>query len=127
MSLKEDEKKLDTEFERMGLAIFTYHFTKDVDPFRAITIATINQEISILGGAVKLYSMDGYKGQIDAARANIHVGNHGNETSAQYMLNYFNSAENGVAVCSMKDNFDRRKGRVIAKGRLLKHLKEQQE
>ena len=29
----------------------------------------------------------------------------------------------GVAICDRRDNFSRKRGRIIAKGRLLKHLK----
>jgi len=31
----------------------------------------------------------------------------------------------GVAICDMRDGFNRERGRIIAKGRLLKHLKEE--
>jgi hypothetical protein len=30
----------------------------------------------------------------------------------------------GIALCDIRDTFNRQRGRIIAKGRLLKHLKE---
>ena len=31
----------------------------------------------------------------------------------------------GVAICDRRDNFSRKRGRIIAKGRLLKHLEDE--
>lgn len=118
MSLKDQERKLDEEFAKLGVKPYMYHFTKDIAdiwPFKAITIVDSEKRSkmnywSILSRALVDFRASGSK--LTAAFLEF-VGLQSDEG------HYF-----GVAICSVKDNFDRRKGRIIAKGRLLKQLKE---
>ena len=113
MSLKEDEKKVDAEFERIGVKPCIYHFTRYMGPFGAITVVD------------QLHSWADVRKVIDMERENQlrAVQIYDNASSMLYSLR--ERKIYGVAICDQRDNFDRRKGRVIAKGRLLKHLKEE--
>jgi hypothetical protein len=42
-----------------------------------------------------------------------------------YLIDAYASCGCGVALCHWKDQFDRQRGRVIAKGRLLKVLRQE--
>ena len=43
----------------------------------------------------------------------------------RYIIDAYSSCGCGVALCHWKDQFDRQRGRVIAKGRLLKVLRQE--
>lgn len=103
------EQKLDTEFERMGLRPRIYHFTTNVTPFNAITIAHC-------GG----YSWSVMKGILISVFACETI-----YWRAGRILNALRRRGiYGVAICDSRDSFNRQRGRIIAKGRLLKYLKE---
>ena len=107
------EKQLDTEFEKMEIRPRVYHFTKDVVPFVSVTIASVN--IRTKNGAKNLI------------RKAISISTrHSFFQPATHVLEYLNEpcGEYGIAICNYRDQFNRQRGRIISKGRLLKHLKE---
>ena len=105
------EQKLDAEFEKRGVIPHIYHFTgENVEPYRAITVALKEpQRYEVV--------QDGVIGLVGRS-----LCRHPRYRVA-FLLRYMHGMA-GIAICNRRDNFDRRKGRVIAKGRLLKHLKE---
>lgn len=98
------EKKLDEELEKMNVRPWIYHFT-DTYPYRAVTIIMQRRQVhSLLSQMVKeCCQYCNYKRIIQ-------------EMHYQGMY--------GIAICSFADEFNRERGRTIAKGRLLKYLKE---
>jgi len=109
------EKKLDEEFKKFGVKPRVYHFTKNVEPFNAITVADI-QNLSWKD----MFSM------IDSCIwiAKFSLFNRATRLLIEAKDKY---AIYGMAICDKRDQFNRERGRVIAKGRLLKYLKEEYE
>ena len=111
--LDRDEIRLDREFERMEVKPRIYHFVENVYPYRAITVAMDSRTLLWEQVLTKVVSALG--------------------TVALCMCKYNRTTElikhlktdniYGVAVCDIRDQFSRKRGRVIAKGRLLKYLK----
>ena len=106
------EQKLDFEFEVMGIKPRIYHFTNDVGPFNGITI--VDEGLAWEGArrdlSYALYS-ENKKWKIFFPATRI--------------LNILRADDiYGVAICDARDTYSRARGRVIGKGRLLKHLRE---
>jgi hypothetical protein len=112
---KKLERKLDAEFKQMGLHPKVMHFM-DVNYFNAITIVipeslwddTIRFKIEAV-----LYP-ESYL--IELFHPKIRIIN------ALKRIDIY-----GVAICDKRDKFNQQRNRIIAKRRLLKHLKEQNE
>lgn len=108
------EQKLDAEFAKFGMRPYIYHYREAVKPFSAVTIvAPSHSEYTFANLACFVRS------GIEGARRNT--------CPTSYLLYYLAGVGiHGVAICDRRDNFSRRRGRVIAKGRLLKYLEEQE-
>ena len=129
------EIKLDEEFERLGIKPRIYHFTERVVSFNAITIVTqfditwdrmweLVKE-SVLGKR-KQYS-EKTIGE-EEEKPTLHKADQSDTTSifnraTRLLQNLAAISFYGVAICDKRDQFNRQRGRIIAKGRLLKHLK----
>jgi len=105
------EQKLDGEFDKMGKKVFIYHFRLPSSPFNAITIATLRAEPFELLEAV-----------IYRAICAIEK-NHLKSPATQLFELLQKMYLYGVAICDKQDQFNRQRERIIAKDRLLKHLK----
>ena len=104
------EEKLDKEFKRIGVKPWIYHFT-DVISFSAITVAAKDNNLSWNDIEKEIYQHN--KSIFE------HQHNHASRMVYElYCTGY------GAAVCNKQDQFNRKIGRTIAKGRLLKHIKE---
>ena len=115
------ERRVDAELERIGVRPYVYHIMDTGEacdfrmPFEAITIALPEREpyekvVEIVDRAI--------------ARAFCFTSCLYNIGVASQTLNAFRSeGVPGVAICDPRDNFSRARGRIIAKGRLLKQLK----
>ena len=102
------EKKLDDEFKEMGVKPQIYHFIENVKPFKAITILEYFSP-----------SYTSARKKLDVARFHQYCRSPATELlDALHRQGVF-----GIAICDMRDQFNRQRGRIIAKGRLLKHLK----
>ena len=99
------ERQLDVDFERMGVKPRVYLFT-DLPVFKAITIATIAKEDSY--AKAHTYILMNYT--LDIAPA----------TSLLKKLKDIGIY--GIAICDKSDQFNKRRGRMKAKGRLMQHL-----
>ena len=108
---KKDEKMADLGLEQLGVNPQIYHFDTGVKPFTAVTIAdnamtwaTARRALDeIVQGILPSFPHE------NATRLRLEL--------AQQFLVY------GVSICDSRDGFNRQRGRTIAKGRLLKHLK----
>jgi hypothetical protein len=102
------EKRLDREFEDMGVQTRTYHL-KEMWPFAGMTIVIEDRECSfytVLEMVQKAISM--------------HTLNKATKTKKNLNdLGIF-----GVAICDIRDQYSKGRGRIIAKGRLWKEVKE---
>jgi len=109
------ERALDTEFERMGVKPYIYHFTKKVYPFSAITIAhTFWRKI------VLMYILD------DIFMQNS-LWMRGCSPATQMFRELASKKIYGVAICDKTDAHNKTYARTKAKGRLMQYLlKEQQ-
>lgn len=105
------EERLDKEFEKMEIKPYIYHFVEGIEPFAAITIVEAMR-----------YSWNNIKDIVDTAMKNAKSLRHNKASEVIRSLHYADIY--GVAICDRRDQFNRKLGRVIAKGRLLKHLKE---
>jgi len=108
------EKKLDEEFDKLGGKMRIFHFTEDVAPFSGITLCN-NWESS---------SWDSMRETLDIvfSRELLWMTYCCPATRIIQGLRLYHIY--GVAICDKRDPFNRQRGRVIAKGRLLKHIKE---
>lgn len=106
------EEKLDKEFEELGIKPRIFHFVSGSlrYPYAGITIVD-TAYYATYGGV-----LDFVKQAIDMSR----FSDHNNTSELKALLN---SGAWGVAICDKRDTFNRKRGRVIAKGRLLKRLK----
>lgn len=102
------EQKLDAEFERMGVRPRIYHFASFTPLFNAITIVDINvsSKMSMQENLTSIFACE-------------ILWRAGRILSASRRRGIY-----GIAICDRRDQFNRQRGRTIAKGRLLKHLKE---
>lgn len=106
------EQKINAEFNKMGEKVFIYHFRLPFAPFNAVTIANLKAEPFELLEAV-IY------------RAIVHITEKHLKSPATQLFELLQKDYLfGVAICDTHDTFNRQRGRIIAKGRLLKHLKE---
>ncbi|MEA1997701.1 MAG: hypothetical protein U9N61_00035 [Euryarchaeota archaeon] len=111
---KKDEQMADLGLKELGVKPHIYHFETKIFPFAGITIAenmfswcTMRITIdSIINDALPAYP----RGKATRLRMEL-------ERRSTY----------GVAICDKRDQFNRQRGRTIAKGRLLKHLKQEEE
>jgi len=106
------EQNIDAQFEQMALDVHIFHIFNLEMPFNAITIAdeSINswERASELIDIVLTRTKRGYT-----------------KTPATRFLKCARDGNiYGVAICDKRDQFNRQRGRIIAKGRLLKHLKQ---
>ena len=107
------EIDLDKEFYKVGIKLRIFHYTEDVRPFRAITMININREL--WEDTRRTLDILFHRERIDAfvlyPAARL--------LRALRLMNIY-----GVSICDKQDQFNRQRGRIIAKGRLLKHIKE---
>lgn len=113
------EKKLDNEFERLEVKPHIYHFTKGVAPFTAITIAEDYQPAGSKRG------WNSMRGAIDNVFEREYLWMRKCCPATQFIKGLALMRIYGVAICDKRDQFNRQRGRIIAKGRLLKHLKKE--
>ena len=105
------ERELDEEFEKFGIRPQIYHF-RDIPLFNAVTVAT--PDTRTWGDIANIIL------KLKRPESSLF-------TAAEYLrwgLSYHLKAY-GVAICDRRDPFNRKLGRIIAKGRLLKHLKKE--
>ena len=105
------EKKLDEEFEKLGIKTRVYHFM-DIPLFNAVTIVICDNR-----------SYGDIKSIVLKSRQPLYYL----RQHAEYLLSHLGYLPDihGVAICDIRDQFNRTRGRIIAKGRLLKHLKKE--
>jgi hypothetical protein len=107
------EQKLDAEFARLGVKPYIYHFTDvEVLPFKAITFAVPAMGMWLDLRRLLLENFDAIMSSHNPVQDTL-------EFLKMHGLH-------GIAICSMLDPFSRQRGRVIAKGRLLKHLRQEE-
>ena len=108
------EEKLDAELKLRDVPYQVHHFIREYRPFTAITIVDAIRDRKNVTMILDFFT-------------------HNMDTDANDMLftasNYISTSLRknhiyGYAFCSLQDQFNRQRGRIIAKGRLLKHLKE---
>ena len=111
------EKKLDDEFEKLGVEPRIYHFGSHNNAplaiFTNITIALDPHKLFLSWANLHKILRD----VID----DVWLFDTNRATRMIYKLAY--QEIYGVAICDRRDQFNRTRGRIIAKGRLLKHLK----
>jgi len=111
------EKKLDEEFEQFGVKPRIYHFTEGIAPFAAITIAEDCQ----------LSNRDSMRVVLDNVFKREYLWMRKCCPATRFIRGLALMHIYGVAICDKRDQFNRQRGRIIAKGRLLKHLKEDED
>lgn len=107
--LKIFEQLANAEFGRMGVKPFIHHFT-NIPPFSAITIVSFHSSWKEIADYIR-----------EESKSPLSFIN-----QASYLLENLACKRYiyGVAICDGRDTFNRQWGRVLAKLRLVKHLKE---
>ena len=112
------EERLDIEFEKLGVKPHVYHFTDDVEPFNAITIVD-DCDVPV-GGSKKSWSSK--RRVIDNVFEREYLWMQMGCPATRFIQGLKMSHIYGVAICDKRDQFNRQRGRIIAKGRLLYHF-----
>jgi len=110
---KKDERIADLELKRRGINPRIYHFETRVKPFTAITIA-----VEFLSWTSLRAALD------DIIMKTLPFLPHEKATQLREAL--ARRGIHGVSICDPRDEFNRQRGRTIAKGRLLEHLKQEE-
>jgi len=124
------EYKVDKELAELGIRPYVYHIRaydegssqrKLLRMFNGITIVDIKQGLST-DVEVDVYRLIG---ELESklkkfARSDLHP-------ATWMMIELRKLGYYGVAICDRRDNFSRKRGRIIAKGRLLKYLRARSE
>jgi len=106
------EPKLNAALKELGIEARVYHFREDVEPFTAVTV--VEDRLTWLGVRREL---DKYFHHPKRAEWLF--------LSATHLLVQLRREDiYGVAIYDKRDQFNRQRGRIIAKGRFLKHFKE---
>ena len=105
------EQKLDREFERLKVEPKIFHFVNTIIPSTTITIA--DERLTWFGAQRVIV-----KAHSDGASKHLFFF-----PATQLLDTLRKQGIYGVAICDRRDTFNRQRGRIIAKGRLLKHLK----
>jgi len=107
------EQKLDKEFKKMGIKPYIHHFMQEVPPFAGFTIATLNQTTYLM----ILHRIQNSIWRYTALTECF------NPASKLLIRLAIDDNLHGVSICDRRDQYSKKRGRIIAKGRLLKHLK----
>jgi hypothetical protein len=112
------EERIDMEFKHRGVKPYVYHF-KDhswkeggnphrIWAFSGITIATYNPDRAVVEAMVLE----------EQRNCGIFYG-----AAKDTLVGLRKRGIYGISICDSRDQFSRKRGRIIAKGRLFKHLK----
>jgi len=107
---KKAERIADLGLKQIGVTPLLYHFESHVEPFTAITIAE------------DLFSRISIRALLDDIITKI-LPSLQHEKATRLRIELAQQGIYGVSICDSRDSLNRQRGRTIAKGRLLKHLK----
>jgi hypothetical protein len=115
------EARIDAEFEHRGIKPYVYHFNgrqhigggnpHRIWAFGGVTIATHNPDRA----AIEMMVLE------EQRTCGIF-----HNTAKDTLAGLQRQGEYGISICDWRDQFSRKRGRIIAKGRLLKYLKEEE-
>ena len=105
------EDYLDEEFKLLGVTPHITHLRLPEDSY--FTVVTVASKFQMAYPDVFT--------RLSVILANAHVKKRSD--LGTYLIQEFDKCENGVALCHHLDQFNRERGRIIAKGRLLKALR----
>lgn len=118
------EHKVDKELADLGVKPYVYHIRaygegsrrKILGSFNAITIADLQRQPTV--------DVEHDVGEVMESLANARMMYGSSIHPATWIIKELHEiGYHGVAICDNRDNFSRKRGRIIAKGRLLKHLR----
>jgi carbamoylphosphate synthase small subunit len=103
------EKRLDRELEDRGVQIRTYHIREKqfLMPFTGVTIVTDCE-----------YAFKEVSGMVMEAMPSF-----GLHMATRLKTGLESQNIYGIAICDTRDQYNKKRGRIIAKGRLFCHLK----
>lgn len=108
---KKDEQKADLGLKQLGVRLRIYHIRQYVWPFAGVTIVTAEE--------------GSFRAILDIVQKEISMHTLNKATKTKKDLNDLGIF--GVAICDVRDQYNKKRGRTIAKGRLWKHLKQEAE
>lgn len=113
--ISRQETQIDAELVRRGVKAHVVHIKHPEDSyFKVVTVAT--KHFATPSGMHATLSHL-YQAAYRQHRSNV----------GAFIHDAFEGIGAGVALCHYRDNFNRSRGRIIAKGRLLKLLKNEEE
>ncbi|AJP62042.1 hypothetical protein [ANMV-1 virus] len=107
---RKDELLADSRLKKLGILPKIYHFDVVIEPFRGITIADAQRSWNDVRMSIE-----------DILSTSLLAIRH--ERSTMMLKELHERGIYGVAICELRDQHNRQRGRTIAKGRLWKHLK----
>ena len=117
MKLKD---KVLAEFAEMGVKPHVYHIL----PINHILIDNTWMPNAVTIASAKALDVDCIREDIVNVELTWHVTSHSAESVVKQRLG---QRYGGIAICDHRDQFSRKRGWIIACGRLLKHLQEAKE
>lgn len=105
------EDYLDEEFKLLGVTPHITHLKLPEDSYFPVVTVASKFQMAYPDVSKRLWVI----------LANAHTKKRSDRGT--YLIQEFNKCENGVALCHHLDQFNRKRGRIIAKGRLLKALR----
>jgi len=107
------ENRLDAEFKARGIKPYIYHITKDTIYFTGFTIVHDKR--------MTLSALDHLLSKVYAREELWEL--YPITPATRLLTGLREQGIYGVAICNERDQYSKKRGRIIAKGRLLKHLR----
>ena len=107
---KKDEREADLGLKQLDVTPWIYHFETAVSPFTSITIAE------------DCFCRESVRARLDHILSNV-LPAFPHEKATRLRKELARDNIYGAAICDWRDNPNMRRGRTIAKGRLLKHIR----
>jgi hypothetical protein len=118
------EQKVDKELADLGIKPYVYHIRAYGEGSHRRILGSFNQITIVDPRKMPTADVECDVGVLIERLANERMM-YGNKVhpATWMMKELIGMGYYGVAICDRRDNFSRKRGRIIAKGRLLKHLR----
>jgi len=118
------ETRIDKELAELGVKPYVYYIRAYGEGFQRRILGSFNAITIVDTQYQKTAQVERDVGGAMDGLANSRMTHGDNISPATWVMAYLHKmGYHGVAICDRRDYFSRKRGRIIAKGRLLKHLK----
>ena len=118
------EQKIGREFADLGVKPYVYHIRSYGEGYQRRILGSVNAITIADVGYQTTANIEHDVGEVMEGLANARMSYGSSINPATWVMYELRGFEYyGVAICDNRDNFSRKRGRIIAKGRLLKYLR----